>query len=168
MRRILMLLSVAAMLGAVMALSGVAQARPISGSADAKCAKLAIKSLGASFNPGTYTFDGGTELTDVFTGNAGQPDVFCGFGGDDDIGYIVNLDEGDIFLGGAGNDNVGNSNYGTFYGGEGTDYVNVNYGTFYGGAGDDVVGYNHTGGTFFGEGGDDYVFREYGGTFEQD
>jgi hypothetical protein len=125
-----MLLSVAAMLGAAMVLSGVAQ--PISGSADAKCAKLAIKTLGASFNPSNYTFIGGTEGDNVFTGTAG-PDVFCGFGRDDSA---PDLKAGDIFLGGAGNDRVGNSNYGTFYGGEGTD----------------VVGYNYPGGTFFGEG----------------
>jgi hypothetical protein len=87
------------------------------------CPKDHSKTLGPGFNPADYTFDGGTEGPDVFTGTAGTADVFCGFGGDDDIGYIVNLDEGDIFLGGAGNDSVGNTNNGTFYGGEGNDVV---------------------------------------------
>ena len=45
MRRIVLLTTLAAMIAAAMALSVVAQARPISGSADAKCAKLAIKSF---------------------------------------------------------------------------------------------------------------------------
>ena len=60
MKRLFMLMALALMLAAAMALSGVAQARPISGSADAKCAKLTIKTLGPSFNPSNYTFIGGT------------------------------------------------------------------------------------------------------------
>ena len=115
MKRILMLLSVAAMMAAAMALSGVAQAKPISGSADAKCAKLAIKTPGASFNPSNYTLIGGTE----------GPDVFCGFGGDDSIEI---LDAGDILLGGAGND-FGFQNAGTFNGETGDDSVVINFGT---------------------------------------
>jgi hypothetical protein len=89
------------MLAAAMAHSGVAQAKPISGSADAKCAKLAIRTLGASYNPSNYTFTG--RATD-------GPDVFCGSDGND---RIDTLDVGEIFLGGAGNDEVAN-NYGTF------------------------------------------------------
>src|SRR4051812_40582942 len=110
MKRILLLVTVTLMLAAAMALSGVAQAKPIGGKADAKCAQLTIKTLGPSFNPSTYTFHGGTEGADVFTGQAtAGPDVFCGFGGDDSI---TTLDAGDIFLGGAGNDSV-RDNFGT-------------------------------------------------------
>jgi hypothetical protein len=146
MRRILLLTTLAAMMAAAMALCGVAQAKPISDSPDAKCAKLAIKTFGASYNPANYTFHGGTEDTDSFSleGTADVPDVFCGFGSFD---LIATLDEGDIFLGGAGNDFVG-SNHGTFYGEEGDDHVRVNFGTFYGGAGDDSVDINAGGGIF--------------------
>lgn len=56
------------MLAAPMALSGVAQAKPISDSPDAKCAKLAIETLDYSFNPANYTFLGGTEGADDFSG----------------------------------------------------------------------------------------------------
>jgi hypothetical protein len=145
MRRILLLVTVASMLAAAMALSGVAQARPIADSADAQCATLAIKTLGPSYNPSNYTFIGGTADADGFSleGTADGPDVFCGFGGYD---FIGRLDEGDIFLGGAGNDFVG-GNDGTFYGEEGDDQVRVNRGTFYGGAGDDSVDIN-AGGIF--------------------
>jgi hypothetical protein len=79
MRRILLLTTLSAMLAAAMALSGVAQARPIADAADAQCAKLAIQTLGASFNPANYTFHGGTEGDDVFTGAAG-PEVLFGCG----------------------------------------------------------------------------------------
>jgi hypothetical protein len=54
------------MLAAAMALSRVAQAKSIGGSADAKCQQLAIKTLGPGFNPANYTFIGGTEGTDDF------------------------------------------------------------------------------------------------------
>src|ERR671910_2624464 len=120
MKRILLLTTLAAMLAAAMALSGVAQAAPISDKADARCAKLTIKTLGPSFNPSNYTFFGGTEGIDNFTLQATDgPDVFCGFGGNDEIGILF---VGDIFLGGAGDD-----------------LVYFNSGTFYGGAGDDIV-----------------------------
>ena len=133
MKRILLLVTVALMLACAMALSGVAQAKPISDKADARCAKLAIKTLGASYNPSNFTFIGGTEGIDNFTdqGAAGQ-DVFCGFGGPDSIGSIsspATLDEGDIFLGGAGMDFV-EENYGTFYGQKGDDFVFIKFGTF--------------------------------------
>ena len=45
MKRMLLLVTVGLMLAAAMALSGVAQAAPISDKADAQCAKLAIKTL---------------------------------------------------------------------------------------------------------------------------
>jgi opacity protein-like surface antigen len=159
MKRILLLVTVASMLAAAMALSGVAQARPIADSADAQCATLAIKTLGPSYNPSNYTFIGGTADADGFSleGTADGPDVFCGFGGDDQIGVGFALDEGDIFLGGAGNDEVDSINYGTFYGGAGNDEVDsINYGTFYGGAGNDYVDNNEFG-TFYGGPGDDTV-----------
>jgi hypothetical protein len=180
MRRILLLGTVALMLAGAMALSGVAQAAPISDKADAQCAKLATKTLGASFNPSNYTFIGGTEGNDDFTGKATDgPDVFCGFGGEFD--RIEALDEGDIFLGGAGTDAV-RLNYGTFYGQEGGssvfinrgtvyggadnfDYVVINSGTVYGGAGNDYVEDNH--GTFNGGAGDDTVASNHG-TFNGD
>jgi hypothetical protein len=68
MKRILLLGTVALMLAAAIALSGVAQAAPISDKADAQCAKLAIKTLGPSSNPSNYTFIGGSEGEDDFTG----------------------------------------------------------------------------------------------------
>jgi len=124
MKRILLLTTLAAMLAASMALSGVAQAKPIGDSADAKCAKLARQTLGASYTPANYTFIGGPEANDTLTGQATDgPDVICGFGGAD---YIETLGEGDIFLGGAGNDSVFD-NYGTFYGQEGIDEVFAGY-----------------------------------------
>jgi Ca2+-binding RTX toxin-like protein len=137
-----------------MALSGVAQAKPIADSPDAKCAQLTIKMLGPSFNPSNYTFHGGTEGDDVFTGQAtAGPDVFCGFGGDD---VITTLDAGDIFLGGAGNDSV-RDNFGTAYGQEGADQVVRNFAgsTFNGGDGNDFVLNNQ--GTFNGGPGLDTV-----------
>ncbi len=137
MKRILLLVTVALMLAAAMALSGVAQAKPIAESADAKCAKLAIKTLGSSFNPSNYTFHGGTEGNDIFTGQATTgADVFCGFGGND---RIETLDAGDIFLGGEGTDIVSFKNFGTFSGGASDDGVLENFGTFNGGAGNDTV-----------------------------
>jgi hypothetical protein len=146
----------------MVALSGVAQAAPISTKADAQCAKLAIQTLGSSFNPSNYTFHGGTEANDTFTDDdaTAGPDVFCGFGGDD---VIRRLDAGDVFLGGEGDDFVGtdagdplSSNYGTFYGGPGDDFVlDVNESTFNGGEGDDRVTDNR--GTFVGGEGNDTV-----------
>jgi hypothetical protein len=152
MKRILLLVTLALMLASALALSGVAQAKPIADSADAQCAKLAIKTLGPSFNPSNYTFHGGTEDANNFDGQAtAGPDVFCGFGGDD---VIRTLDAGDIFLGGAGNDSV-RDNFGTAYGQEGEDQVVRNFtgSTFNGGAGNDFVFANFAGSTF--NGGDD-------------
>jgi hypothetical protein len=64
-------------------------------------AMLAIKTLGTGFDPANYTFHGGTEGTDDFTGQVTVgPDVFCGFGDDG----IDTLDAGDVFLSGDGND----------------------------------------------------------------
>ena len=159
MKRILLLTTLAAMMAAAMALFGVAQAKPISDSPDAKCEKLAIKTLGASFNPANYTFHGGTTGNDTFTGDAGTLEVFCGFGGDDGA---FEVQEGDIFLGGAGVDSV-NLNNGTFYGGAGNDLVNTNIGTFNGGAGNDLVFTNN--GTFNGGEGNDSVHLFNQGTF---
>jgi len=182
MKRILLLVTVASMLAAAMALSRVAQAKPIADTADAQCAKLAIKTLGPSFNPSNYTFIGGTEGSDNFTGDEATagPDVFCGFGGDDSI---QTLDADDIFLGGAGDDLVLNNNgtyyggagnervgtnNGTFYGQEGIDQVLLdNFGTFYGEEGDDVVVFNFTGAPFYGGAGNDVVAGGDEGTFEQ-
>ena len=165
MKRILMLLSVAAMMAAAMALSGVAQAAPVDGKADAKCEKLAIKTLGPDFNPANYTFNGGTEGNDpatTFTPTQGQPDVICGFGGDDSI---FTLEAGDIFLGGEGNDSVYYGNRGTVNGGDGDDYVGTNDGTVNGGDGDDVVPTNGLLGTFNGgEGNDSVYYNSTGGT----
>jgi len=136
---ILLLTTLAAMLAAAMALSGVVQAKPTIGdSADAKCLAEAARTLQPGFKPADYTFHGGTEDVDNFS----EPDqatdgadVFCGFGGNDPI---FTLDAGDIFLGGDGADFVAINN-GTFYGGEGNDFVRFNsiFGAFYGGGGDD-------------------------------
>jgi Ca2+-binding RTX toxin-like protein len=154
MKRILLLVTVALMLASALALSGVAQAKPTIGSkADAKCLAEAVRTLGPGFNPTNYTFIGGTEGLDLFDPIAtAGPDVFCGFGGND---IILTLAEGDIFLGGAGYDTVFNTNYGTFYGGEDGDSVDINEGTFYGGEGDDSVHLNQ--GTFNGGPGNDSV-----------
>jgi hypothetical protein len=68
------------MLAVAMAVSGVAQAKPISGKADAQCVKLAIMTLGPSFNPSNYTFIGGTASNDIFDNfdnhGTADPDVF--------------------------------------------------------------------------------------------
>jgi Ca2+-binding RTX toxin-like protein len=164
MKRILLLTTLAAMLAAAMALSGVAQAKPTIGTkADAKCLAEAAKMLQPGFNPSNYTFHGGTEGDDNLSSQrTGGPDVFCGFGGEDSIN---SLDVGDIFLGGAGNDFV-DTNNGTFYGQAGNDQViRDNFATFYGGGDNDTVSYNQ--GTFYGEAGDDRVeFND--GTFVQD
>jgi hypothetical protein len=135
-KRILLLVAVASMLATAMAHSR-GLPRPKADPADAQCAKLAIRTLGPSFNPSNYTFIGGSTGNDNFTGRATDgADVFCGFGGDDRIdGRLV---QGDIFLGGAGTDYVF-ENVGTVYGQEDRDDVYANLGTFYGGAGDDFV-----------------------------
>jgi hypothetical protein len=65
-KRIVLLTTLAAMLAAAMALSGVAQAKPVADSADAQCLKLAIKAL-PNFKPANYTFIGGTEGNDNFS-----------------------------------------------------------------------------------------------------
>jgi hypothetical protein len=137
--RIVLLTTLAAVLLAAMALSGVAQAAPISGKADVQCLKLAIKTLGPSFNPSKYTFIGGTEDADNLEPlGTEDPNVFCGFGGSDVFSGTLNA--GDIFLGGAGIDGV-NNNLGTFFGGAGDDHVNNNFasGAFDGGDGTDTV-----------------------------
>jgi hypothetical protein len=168
MKRIVLLTTLAAMMAAAMALSGVAQARPISGPADAKCAKLAIKTLGPSFNPSNYTFFGGTEGSNDFSGvKTAGPDVFCGFGDRDFIfsdPSFSGLDAGDIFLGGAGDDLV-EINRGTFYGEAGEDHVSINFGTFYGGEGNDSITSNDDSngdGTFYGEEGNDSIEENFG------
>ena len=157
MKRIIMLVTLALMVASAVAISGVAQAKPTTGTkADAKCLVEAAKTVDQpGFNPSNYTFHGGTEGSDNFTGQAeltAGPDVFCGFGGDFDT--ILTLEAGDIFLGGAGSDQVV-VNEGTFYGGEGNDFVATNNGTFFGEAGDDRVGPNS--GTFDGGDGTDTV-----------
>ena len=168
MKRIVLLTSLAAMMAAAMALSGVAQARPVEGKADTKCFGQAIRTLGTRVITADYNFVGGTEGNDgpdTFTPTAGT-DVFCGFGGNDSISA---LREGDIFIGGAGQDAVGTPGdfgsgnfFGTFYGGADNDTVAYNYGTFYGEAGDDSVSVNYAAGTFNGEGGQDFVSDNYG------
>src|SRR5215208_4024095 len=85
MKRILLLVTLAAMLAAALALSGVAQAKPTATSADRQCMKLAIQTL-PNFKPAHYTFHGGTDDIMVvadFTGQGTEEgnDVFCGFGG---------------------------------------------------------------------------------------
>ena len=87
-KRILLLTTLAAMLAAAIALSGVAQAEPTIGTkADAKCLAEAAKTVEQpGFKPADYTFIGGTEGDDNFTDPAmGGSFVFCGFGGDDSI-----------------------------------------------------------------------------------
>jgi len=119
MRRILLLMTVALMLAATMALSGVAQAKTaIGGPTAAQCKNLAIKTLGKGFDPSGHTFVVGTAGSDTFSNTNGPSEVFCGFGGDDGL---FTLEAGDIFLGG-----------GTFYGEAGNDTVTINYinGTF--------------------------------------
>ena len=153
MKRILLLTTLAAMMAAAMALSGVAQAKPITeDKADKKCLMEAVRTVEQpGFNPSDYTFVGGTDGPDPLSGTVGQPDVFCGFGGDDPIAV---LDADDIFLGGEGIDTV-TTNRGTVYGGAGDDVVTENEGTFNGGAGDDSVRFNE--GTFNGGEGIDKV-----------
>jgi Ca2+-binding RTX toxin-like protein len=130
MRRVSLLVLVASMMAVAVALSGVAQAKPMGTKPASKCQQLAQQTLGAGFDPSSYTFYSGGKRDDDFTGQgtAGQ-DVFCGFGGADSIGT---LDQYDIFLGGDGNDRV-TTNNGIFYGGAGNDFVldNISLGTSY-------------------------------------
>jgi len=164
-----MLLSVAAMLAAAMALSGVAQAKPIINTkADAKCLAEAAKTVKEpGFNPANYTFHGGdtdpSHLSDDFTGQGTLEgnDVFCGFR---EPNFTETLEAGDIFISGAQFDGVGINN-GTVYGQEGGDIVGTNSGTFYGGAGDDFVIDNF--GTYYGQEGNDGVQGNHSeGTFD--
>jgi opacity protein-like surface antigen len=98
MKRVLLLVTLALMFAAAMALSGVAQAKPITnGKADAKCLVEAIRTLPSGFNPSDYTFYGGPGVDLIFSNE-------------------------DTFFGGEGNDFV-QINQGTFYGGEGIDTV---------------------------------------------
>src|SRR5688500_10278269 len=120
MRRISLLVTVASMLAVAIALSGVAQAAPVGGKADAKCLAEAVQTLPPGFKPADYTFIGGTEGSDTFTGPpADGAYVFCGFRGDDSIST---LDEGDISLGGRHDAAVGD-NLATLYGALGFDFV---------------------------------------------
>jgi hypothetical protein len=140
-KRILLLVTMALMLAAALALSGVALAKsPIGNKADAKCLAEASKTLQPGFNHADYNIVGGTEGSDddvVFSDQAtAGPDVFCGFGGDD---RIFELGAGDIFLGGPGDDFAGAIRGGIFYGGPGNDTVSSNTGTFFGGEGFDAV-----------------------------
>ena len=162
MRRMMLVVTAALVMMLMTALSGAALAQPVSNAADAKCLNLARQTLGGfgqNFNPTNYTFIGGTEGPDNFTGKGTEGrDVFCGFGHNDGF-YFGTLDEGDLLLGGAGNEHVG-ENYGTVYGDEGNDVVSYNYGTFYGGEGEDSAPYNY--GTFYGGAGNDTVIHNYG------
>src|SRR5215217_1077826 len=144
-KRILLLTTLAAMLVAAMALSGVAQGAPVGDPADAKCLAEAVQTLQPGFKPTDYTFIGGTEtestgpeINDNFDDQAtNDPQVFCGFSGNDLINV---LQQGDIFLGGAGDDRVSNNFGGTFLGEEGNDVVfRLSGGTFDGGEGFDQV-----------------------------
>jgi hypothetical protein len=168
MRRILLLTTLAAMLAAAMALSGVAQAKPtIVTKADAKCLAEAAKTVEQpGFKPADYAFHGGTEGDNDFRfqGTDGVPDVFCGFGG---VDGTSTLEAVDIFLGGDGDDFVFGTNLGTFYGQEGDDLVISNNGTFYGQEGNDTVSANESRGTFNGGDGDDFV-RTNNATFNGD
>jgi Ca2+-binding RTX toxin-like protein len=176
MKRMFMLLSLALMVGAAMALSGVAQAA----SPTAKC-KAEAANVTPPVSPlvvGSYKYIAGSDRkNDNFTSkNTQGADVFCGFGGNDEI---ANVDANDVFIGGAGGDATsGGANYGIFYGGDGRDGVSTNYGTLYGDAGDDsvqfnygifnggvgseFVEYNYAGATFNGDAGDDTVDYNYG------
>jgi Ca2+-binding RTX toxin-like protein len=137
MKRIIMLVTVALMLGAAMVLSGVAQAAPGGNKANAQCKAEAVRTLQPGFKPSDYNFIGGTEEANNFDGQATEgADLFCGFGGNDEL---LTLEADDIFLGGAGDDFV-QSNAGTVNGGEGNDRIDINNSTFNGGPGDDTVG----------------------------
>lgn len=144
LKRIFTLMSLALMLVAAMALSGVAQAA----SPTARCQQEAESLTGLDLT-GYNFIVGNNKRADDFTSKAtAGADVFCGRGGND---QIDTLDAGDIFIGGAGDDTIGGpctdlggincTNNGTFYGGDGRDVVYFNNGTFISGAGDDFVTY---------------------------
>ena len=65
-KRIVLLTTLAAMMAAAMALSGVAQAKPIAeDKADKKCLVEAVRTVEQpGFHPSDYTFFGGTEGPD--------------------------------------------------------------------------------------------------------
>jgi len=187
MRRILLLTTLAAMLAAAMALSGVAQAKPAGTQSGSNKCKQEAASLGLSLDG--YNFISGTNKSENLSGGTDGKDVFCGFGGGDGIGT---LQAGDIFIGGAGDERV-DTNYGTYNGEAGNDAVydneaggtfnggadndtvqTIQYGTFNGGAGDDTAqsnSFNFNGGDgndqvlgvnsgyFYGEAGDDTVYE---------
>src|ERR671910_845313 len=145
-KRIVLLSTLAAMLAAAMALSGVAQAAPtIDTKADAKCLAEAAKTVQQpGFNPADYIFHGGA----------------------DDDGVVHN---NGTFYGQAGGDNVGvNHETGTYYAGEGDDHVQINNGTYYGQEGSDSVDFNHETGTVFGGADDDHVQENYGTFYGQE
>ncbi len=85
MKRVLLLVTVAAMLAVTMALSGVAQAAPIGGKADAqRAAKEAIQTLGPSYDLSRYP----ASVVDV----SYPPHYFSfipSYPDDDDVGYWV-------------------------------------------------------------------------------
>ncbi len=139
MRRSLLLLTTMAL--GVLMVGSVAQAA----SPSAKCLQEAETLTGLDLT-GYNVVVGNNRKADDFTSKAtAGGDVFCGRGGND---FIKNLDEGDVFLGGAGNDHVDVYNFGTFYGGDGIDFVYNNAGFFDGGDGsDDTVGTNDPGGS---------------------
>ena len=142
MKRIVLLTALAAMMAAAMALSGVAQAKPITiTKADKACLVEAVRTVEQpGFNPSDYTFHGGNEGDNDFNDRAtDDPEVFCGFGGDDEKGLLA---ADDIFLGGEGNDSLFGINQGTVYGGADDDLVLANIGTFNGGEGNDRVEVN--------------------------
>ena len=164
MKRIMMLMALAAMMAAAMALSGVAQAAKAGNKANAQCKAEAIRTLQPGFKPSDYNFIGGTEGDDFTFQTTAGLDVLCGFGGNEFIGISDQIDEGDIFLGGDGSDYVYH-NYGAFYGQEGDDTAIINYGTVYGETGDDYVDVNDFNGTVYGGDGSDYVNINYGTYF---
>ena len=156
-KRIFMLMALALMVGASMALSGVAQAA----SPKARCQQEA-ETLTGSILTGYNVVVGNNRKADDFTlkGTEGA-DVFCGRGGND---FVRDLATPDIFIGGAGNDSVNfvdgifygglgddrvaASNLGTFNGGDGDDSVNFNFGFFDGGFGFDTITENRAAGTY--------------------
>jgi opacity protein-like surface antigen len=148
MKRMLLLVTLALMLAAAMALSGVAQAA----SPSARCQAEAETLTGLDLTGYNFIAGKNNKRGDDFTSKATEgADVFCGFGGND---YIETLGEDDIFIGGDGIDWT-DINFGTFYGGAGEDGVLANYGTFYGEADADEVLNNY--GTFDGGEGSDGI-----------